>query len=561
MRALIAALVLLVAVSVAHSVVVCVPDDCADINTAVSSVSDGDTVLVRPGTYTGSGNTDIDFNGLRISLLGEQGAEYTIVDCGDSARAMHFHCGEDTFSQVSGFTFRGGAKVQGGALHCAGASPLVQSCVFSGNMAEKAGGAIYWADSGGVIRDCSFDANSVSTYADDRGGAAVHCDGAYPRIARCTFFGGVAGNGGGICCVRNADPEIVGCVFESNEAVFTNGGAVYCFGGSDPSIDACAFSGNIALRNGGAVYSIDSSPTISDCFFSGNEVTTNPYHRGGGAIGIAGGAPAIRDCRFVGNSSYRGGAMGIRAGANPEIRDCGFKDNEAVVGCGAYCCEQSTPLFVACEFTGGVASSGGGIYCDNAQITLSESLLYSNQATGASQSDGGGGVHMFRGSATIVGCTLWDNVGVRGGAVYGRDNAELSVVSTTIADCTGSHGAAFYLLESGLALENSVVALGTGPSAFFVDASAVSAACSDIWGNSGGDWIEDLAPLLDLDGNISDDPMFCGGAEIHEMYGLADLSPCAGENASCGQMGAWPVACSMSSVRSSSWGYIKSMYR
>ncbi len=555
MRCLIVAMVLLCAASGARSALVYVPDDYGDIKSAVSSASHGDTVVVRAGTYSGSGNTDVDFLGLAITLLGVEGAENTVVDCGDSARALYFHCGEDTFSRVSGFTFENGSKVRGGALHCAGASPLVESCVFRGNTAERAGGAIYCADSRGIIRDCSFESNTVTTHLDDRGGAAIHCDSASPRILRCSFSGGVAGHGGGVACVYAANPKIVGCVFASNEAVYHNGGGIYCYANSNPTIEDCTFVGNTANRNGGGVCSINSSPTITDCFFSKNEVITQPYHRGGGAIGIAGGEPAISYCQFVGNLSHRGGAIGTRDGANPEILSCGFRDNESEIGCGAYFCEQSTPRLEACEFSGGVAESGGGIYCDNGSLVLEDSVLHSNYATT------GAAVHMFKGSATVNRCTLWDNLGLRGGALYARDEAVLSVVSTTIADCTGSEGAGFYIWQSSLNLENSIVASGIGPSAVFVEAIAVTSTCSDVWGNSGGDWIGDLAELLGVNGNISSDPLFCGGGAVHEMYGLGDTSPCAEENSSCGQIGAWPVACSVSLVQSSSWGRIKSMYR
>jgi hypothetical protein len=46
-----------------------VPDDYPTIVAAITACTDGDSIIVREGTYTGGGNRDIDFAGKAIVLM------------------------------------------------------------------------------------------------------------------------------------------------------------------------------------------------------------------------------------------------------------------------------------------------------------------------------------------------------------------------------------------------------------------------------------------------------------------------------------------------------------
>ena len=79
-----------------------VPDDHGTIQEAIDASADGDTVIVRPGTYEES----IKFNGKAITVQSEQGPEVTIIDSG--GRVVKFQNGEVRDSVLSGFTIRNG---------------------------------------------------------------------------------------------------------------------------------------------------------------------------------------------------------------------------------------------------------------------------------------------------------------------------------------------------------------------------------------------------------------------------------------------------------------------
>lgn len=71
--------------------------------------------------------------------------------------------------------------------------------------------------------------------------------------------------------------------------------------------------------------------------------------------------------------------------------------------------------------------------------------------------------------------------------------------------------------------------------------------CTDIFGNTGGDWEYPFDTQLDNDGNTTFDPFFCDTAEGN--YGLLPSSPCAPSNSDCGVLiGARGVGCDPTDV-------------
>jgi len=82
------------------------PYEYGTIQDAIDAAIEGDTVLVANGTYTGEGNTDLDFLGKGITVRSENSPVFTTVDCGGSGRAFFFRRAETLRSIVQGFTFK-----------------------------------------------------------------------------------------------------------------------------------------------------------------------------------------------------------------------------------------------------------------------------------------------------------------------------------------------------------------------------------------------------------------------------------------------------------------------
>jgi hypothetical protein len=121
-----------------------VPGSYANIQAAINASVNGDTVMVAPGTYTGSGNRNLDFNGKKITVRSANGPADCNIDCQGLGRGFSFDSYEDANSVVKGFTIRNGtannADGYGGAIELSFSSPTIADCVFLNNTASIGGG-------------------------------------------------------------------------------------------------------------------------------------------------------------------------------------------------------------------------------------------------------------------------------------------------------------------------------------------------------------------------------------------------------------------------------------
>ncbi|MCH7549633.1 MAG: hypothetical protein IH969_08900, partial [Candidatus Krumholzibacteriota bacterium] len=98
----------------------------------------GDTVLVADNTYTGTGNTVLDFEGKNIVLKSANGPVAAIIDGEGTARGIIFQNGEDSTAVVDGFTFiRGAPLARGSAVLIALGSPTIRNCIMSQTSADS----------------------------------------------------------------------------------------------------------------------------------------------------------------------------------------------------------------------------------------------------------------------------------------------------------------------------------------------------------------------------------------------------------------------------------------
>jgi len=68
-------------------------------------------ITVLDGTYTGTGNHDIDFGGKVINLCSLNGPSNCIIDCKGLGRGFDFHSGETQQTVVAGFTITNGFSI------------------------------------------------------------------------------------------------------------------------------------------------------------------------------------------------------------------------------------------------------------------------------------------------------------------------------------------------------------------------------------------------------------------------------------------------------------------
>ncbi len=268
-----------------------VPLEQPTIQAGIDAASDGDTVLVAPGTYTGSGNRDIDFTGKGIVVCSDQGAAATIIDCQatgpDPHRGFLFVSGEDSTSVLSGFTITNGF------------SPDMSSILpYSyGN-----GGAIFCFNASPMIRDCRFISNLAGFWWD--------------YFPPGTAEGGV----GGAVSAYQSNLRLINCEVDSNSANF--GAGIYADQGSTIEIDSCRIRFNRCIlnlaiadytapgRGAGAFLSAD-TVRVRNTIVEGNLGsagfnfwTVGVFPGSGAGLSCSGESVAIENCTIVQNSDY-----------------------------------------------------------------------------------------------------------------------------------------------------------------------------------------------------------------------------------------------------------------
>jgi serine protease len=138
-----------------------VPADQPTIQDAINAASNGDAIVVAPGTY----KENIDYHGKAVTIRSSSGAEQTIIDGGNAGTTVTFDTGETSASVLTGFTIQNGSASFGAGMSMLLASPTIVRNIFRNN-SEGSGG--YGAAIGGnisspVIEDNQFMNNTCDT--------------------------------------------------------------------------------------------------------------------------------------------------------------------------------------------------------------------------------------------------------------------------------------------------------------------------------------------------------------------------------------------------------------
>jgi hypothetical protein len=176
-----------------------VPGQFQTIQAAIDAAMPGDTVGIAPGTYTGAGNKNLDFQGKAITVRSMDPNDpcvvaTTVIDCQNSGRGFYFHTGEGPTSVLEGLTIKNGCPDNdGGAVYCDHSSPTIRACVITGN--------------------CT----SQSAYETSHFGGGICAYWGCPIIERCTIVGNVAAHGGGVAA-KYGTITATDCVIKDNRA-------------------------------------------------------------------------------------------------------------------------------------------------------------------------------------------------------------------------------------------------------------------------------------------------------------------------------------------------------
>lgn len=168
-----------------------VPEDAVHtIQKGIDLAGDtGWTVMVAEGTYTGTGNNNLNFNGKSIHL---KSSGNCIIDCGNSARGFIFENGETFESILEGIIIQNGSADYGGGVFCDSSSPVIINCLIIDSSAIFDGGGIYCLNADPVITNCTITGNTAEF------GAGIYYDSSDPLITNSIVWGNTSGQIDGI---------------------------------------------------------------------------------------------------------------------------------------------------------------------------------------------------------------------------------------------------------------------------------------------------------------------------------------------------------------------------
>ena len=316
--------------------------------------------------------------------------------------------------------------------------------------------------------------------------------------------------GRGISCTGLSDATVIEGIKFINGAA-TIGAGILC-DGSAPLIVNCAFVNNVATGDGGAANCLGTSDV------------------------------AFHGCTFRGNMAHQGGAVALVDDAISDFENCLFALNESVLLAGGILSTGGLCSVFDCDFVGNSSGQGGGMVVGGpATCSVSYSLFLENSA-GAGGALYGYGFVPTRAFVEVSNCTFVGNHGDFAGSA-------MAFRRTFVAN-----------------VDHCIVAFGTGASAVSCEQPVQpypSLVCCDVYGNAGGDWADCITDQYLVDGNFSDDPLFCLVDNSVEPYSLHQGSPCLPDDSPCGELvGAFGEGCGpVTPVENTSWGTLKAMFR
>ena len=404
-----------------------------------------------------------------LTVTGLGSDQLTLDGKGDS---RIFHVDDGSFQtlitvSLSGMKLTNGFSDVGGAVF-SHEDLSIEDCTISGNQGESKGGGVYSELGRLFITGSTFAENLASSPLSD--GAGLYSVDGSLTVSDSTFHKNEAGDyGGGIYYGFETETEMTS--LEVSNSTFTEN-----------------------IGRGGGLCVFYGSLTVSDSTFHQNQAMGLHSPASGGGIFVWDGALSVTNSRFEQNSADKdGGAIYQNSGDSFTVSESTFLNNSAQFGGGIYNLNTSLSVvggeFTENEATGDSESAGGGIYHQynyyGLGLSITQSEFTRNQAdysgggvyvTGGemiiqgsdfsenSAQSYGGGVGIYQTKVTVESSTFWKNsAGLSGGGLYGGGR-EINFNGLTISESTfvenssGDSGGAIYNTSSGLAnIYNSTI--------------------------------------------------------------------------------------------------------
>ena len=277
----------------------CTQGNPCSLQTALAQATDGDTIYVATGTYTGTGAAVITVT-QSITLYGgwdgsptgpvvrDPDAYPTTLD-GENGRRVVYISGSIT-PTVDGFNITGGNADglggdywewdAGGGVYVITATATIRNNQVFSNIAER-GGGLYLYTSPATLSGNTIISNSGERSA---GGLFLYRSNA-TLSDNAVISNSTGGDGGGLYLSYSDNATLSSNIFDGNTAG-AHGGGLYLYGSA--VLSSNTIISNTANKRGGGLCLYSGNATLS-----GNTVASNTANEWGGGLFIYGASPTL----------------------------------------------------------------------------------------------------------------------------------------------------------------------------------------------------------------------------------------------------------------------------
>ncbi len=489
-------------------------------NSATGAAGSGGGILNDQGVLTvadteistnnanraGGGIEDNSVAGNTLSLTQVMLMNNTTAAAPGNGGGLHITGSGD--AMISSSTVSGNeAALEGGGLwNGSGTMTVTQTMITdntaAGAMANEGGGGVFNAGGTLNINGSSITGNSA-TGAAGSGGGILNDMGTLTITTSQINTNTAVRAGGGI-----EDNSMAGNTLSLTQVMLMgnttaaapgNGGGLHITGPGDAVINTCSITDNEAALEGGGLWNGSGTMTVTASMISNNTAAGAMANEGGGGIFNAGGTLSVEGSSITGNSATGAAGSGggilndqgsltvieseinnntaVRAGGGIEdnsvagntlvLTNIGLIGNTTTAapgnGGGLHITGPGDAMITACTVTDNVAASeGGGLWNSVGLMTVSNSTISGNTASGAAADNGGGGIFNNGGTLTINNTTNIANNTATGAA--GSGGGLLSTVGTVTIENTNftgnsanRAGGAIELIDGNLDFSNSTM--------------------------------------------------------------------------------------------------------
>ena len=456
-----------------------VPADYPTIQEAIDASSDGDEIVVAPGTYTSTQDGHVvDMKGKAITLRSSDGPEVTIIDGENARRGIACVSGETDATLIEGFTITNGNATEydydgdgeednwegsGGGILSFQSNLQLNNCKINGNT----GSGIHCSESNLSINNCTVAGNQ-------KGGGIWFRDGGHAAISECDISNNTGGLGG-VYIGTQGNATIHDCNILKNTTNNVRGAGIHISGYTNVTVSGCIIEENTAIADGAGILAFGSglNLAISQCMIDHN-VGHGIFY-----FGFFSNKLTISDCSVSNNLN---GGMFLTAPSDIDstasIHGCVIADNSDTG-------IRSSANNLSISMSTIKNNVGSGIYSTGYNLTVTDSTVEAN----IDQSGGeAAGITATR-DTSFIRCNVINNT------CEGKDSW---APGGFLAFSSGQHTFIDCVISGNSSTTVGGVELLQASNASFTNSSVCSNSGKQIsgnWTDNGGNTIEDECPL------------------------------------------------------------------